>query len=47
MPGMAVHTCHPQTTESEVGGSRIQGQPGLHSQGDLKRKFMILRQKVF
>jgi hypothetical protein len=27
---MVVHTCNPSTREAEVGGSRVQSQPGLH-----------------
>jgi hypothetical protein len=29
---MVVHIYNPGTREAEVGGSRVQGQPGLHSE---------------
>jgi hypothetical protein len=29
---MVVHTYNPSTWEAEAGGSRVQGQPGLHNE---------------
>jgi hypothetical protein len=29
---VGAHACHPSTQEAEAGGSRVQGQPGLHSE---------------
>lgn len=31
-PGIAVHASDPSTLDTEVGESRVQSQPGLHSQ---------------
>jgi hypothetical protein len=39
-PGMVVHTCNPSTQEVEVGGLKVQGQPGLHNESlSLKKIF--------
>jgi hypothetical protein len=38
---MVVHTCNPSAQEAEAGGSRVQGQPGLHSETCLKKKKKI------
>jgi hypothetical protein len=32
MPDLVVHTYNPVTWEAEVEGSRVQGQPGIHSE---------------
>jgi hypothetical protein len=31
-PGMLVHACSPTTWERAAGGSRVQGQPEIHSE---------------
>jgi hypothetical protein len=32
LPGMLVHTCNSSTLEVGTGGSKVWGQPGLHSE---------------
>jgi hypothetical protein len=37
-PGVVVHACNLSTQEAEAEGSRVRGQPGLHSRPCVKKK---------
>jgi hypothetical protein len=41
---MMAHICDPSTREAERGGSRVQGQPGLHSETMFQNKTKQIKQ---
>jgi hypothetical protein len=41
--GVLVYLCNASTWEAEVGGSRVQGQPGLRSKKKKSKKVQVLR----
>jgi hypothetical protein len=41
--GQVMHTCNPRALEAEAGGSRVPGQPGLHTLK--KNKINLLSQE--